>query len=257
MNRRIFLAAGGRILGGSALRGLVRVNAPSRRGGGAIKAVLFDAFPVFDPGGILLLAERLYPGNGKVLVDAWRGRQFEYTWLRTVAGSWTDFFSVTSDALDYASELVGLDMGAKEHGLLMEEYYRLQVWPDVLAALQELVDSGYRLGLLSNFTLEMLQTNTDRCGVGVHFSHLLSVDSVRRYKPDRRAYQMGTDIFRVGAEEILFVASAGWDAWGASQFGYETFWVNRSKAPPEKLGMAPDGVGKDMNDLVNYLRREN
>lgn len=241
--------------GGSALAGLFSMVRPRRRGGGGVKAILFDAFPVFDPGGIVSLAERLYPGKGRILVDAWRNRQFEYSWLRTVADCWMDFFSLTADALVYASELVGLAVGEKERSLLMEEYYCLRVWPDVPAALQELTDSGYRLGFLSNFTHEMLQRNTERCGIGGHFSHLLSADAVRRYKPDRRTYQMGMENLRVDAEEILFVASAGWDAWGAKQFGYETFWVNRGQAPPEKLGVMPDGTGKDLNDLVNYLRR--
>jgi hypothetical protein len=30
-------------------------------------------------------------GDGPELISLWRTRQFEYTWLRTAAGSYTDF----------------------------------------------------------------------------------------------------------------------------------------------------------------------
>jgi 2-haloacid dehalogenase len=55
-------------------------------------------------------------------------------------------------------------------------------------------------------------------------------------------------------DAILFVASAGWDVAGAKWFGYPTYWVNRSAAPVEALDAAPDGVGRDLTDLVAFVR---
>src|SRR5215467_10965188 len=46
-----------------------------------IKAIAFDAFPVFDPRPVFALAEELFPGKGGALGEVWRIRQFEYTWL--------------------------------------------------------------------------------------------------------------------------------------------------------------------------------
>jgi len=240
------------MVGGAALAGLV--GAPSGRAGiGSlpVKVILFDAFPVYDAGGVGVMAEQLFPGKGAQLMDVWRTRQFEYTWLRNISGNYVDFFAVSSDALDYALELLGLPVAGKDS--LMGELFRLSVWPDVVASLQELTRSGYRLGFLSNFTPRMLKENVERCGLGGYFSHLLSVDGVGRYKPDPRAYRMGMDAFGVRKEEVLFVASAGWDACGAKEFGYEVFWVNRKQVPGERLGASSYGVGKDLNDLVRYL----
>jgi hypothetical protein len=45
-----------------------------------IKAVAFDAFPIFDPRPVFALADQMFPGSG--LSDERRTRQFEYTWLR-------------------------------------------------------------------------------------------------------------------------------------------------------------------------------
>jgi 2-haloacid dehalogenase len=67
------------------------------------KALAFDAFPIFDPRAIAITAEDLYPGNGAMLIELWRARQFEYTWLRTIAKDYADFMKVTEDALIFAT----------------------------------------------------------------------------------------------------------------------------------------------------------
>jgi 2-haloacid dehalogenase len=41
---------------------------------------------------------------------------------------------------------------------------------------------------------------------------------------------------------------------GAKWFGYPTFWVNRLNLPGEELGIAPDAVGGNLNDLVSFVK---
>jgi 2-haloacid dehalogenase len=54
-------------------------------------------------------------------------------------------------------------------------------------------------------------------------------------------------------EEIVFAAFAGWDAAGATAFGYRTFWVNRQNQPAEELGVTPEATGRTLDDLVRYV----
>ena len=56
-----------------------------------------------------------------------------------------------------------------------------------------------------------------------------------------------------GVDPDATAAIAGWDVARAKWFGYPTFWVNRSNAPAEELGVAPDGAGADLNDLVKFV----
>jgi 2-haloacid dehalogenase len=51
-------------------------------------------------------------------------------------------------------------------------------------------------------------------------------------------------------EAIGFVSSNGWDVAGAKAFGFRAFWINRSGAPVERLGPAPDGVFANLGELV-------
>jgi 2-haloacid dehalogenase len=64
---------------------------------------------------------------------------------------------------------------------------------------------------------------------------------------------LGIDGLKLPREEILFVPFAGWDAAGAKSFGYSTFWVNRLNLPLEELGIAPDAVGTNLNDLLTFI----
>jgi 2-haloacid dehalogenase len=47
----------------------------------SVKAIAFDGFVIIDPRPLAMRAEDLFPGQGAHLKEAWRSRQFEYTWL--------------------------------------------------------------------------------------------------------------------------------------------------------------------------------
>jgi 2-haloacid dehalogenase len=219
-----------------------------------IKAIAFDGFPIFDPRPIFALAEELFPEKGTVFSTAWRTRQFEYTWLRTLSRHYVDFWQVTEEALGYAATSLQLDLTPAKRMQLMHAYLALKPWPEVPAALRSLQEAGIRMAFLSNFTPQMLDAAVQHSGLDGIFEDHLSTDKVHAYKPDPRAYQMGLDAFRLQREEIAFAASAGWDAAGAKWFGYPTFWVNRMHLPVEALGVAPDALGDNLHDLVRFVK---
>jgi 2-haloacid dehalogenase len=219
-----------------------------------IKAIAFDGFPIFDPRPIFALAEELFPEKGTAFSTAWRTRQFEYTWLRTLSRHYVDFWQVTEEALGYAATSLQLDLTPAKRMQLMHAYLALKPWPEVPAALRSLQEAGIRMAFLSNFTPQMLDAAVQHSGLDGIFEDHLSTDKVHAYKPDPRAYQMGLDAFRLQREEIAFAASAGWDAAGAKWFGYPTFWVNRMHLPVEALGVAPDALGDNLHDLVRFVK---
>jgi 2-haloacid dehalogenase len=220
-----------------------------------IRAIAFDGLTIFDPRPVYALAEDLFPEKGAELGNAWRARQFEYTWLRTLTGDYVDFLHVTEDALAYAAKLIKIELTAGKRNQLMQAFLSIRAWPDALPTLQSLKSSGMKLALLSNFTPAMLDAAVRNSGLQGIFEPHLSTDKVRAYKPDPRAYQMGVDAFGLKREEIAFAAFGGWDAAGAKAFGYPTFWANRMNLPPEELGFAPDATGATLHDLASFVRR--
>lgn len=255
VNRRDFLGVLASGVAASAILPATQAHANSRKGAGHnIKVVAFDAFPVFDPRPVFARAEALFPGKGTELANAWRTRQFEYTWLRTLGGKYQDFWSVTGDALDYAARQLGLGLGSAARKQLMEGYLELKAWPDAPVVLEQLGNSGLRLVFLSNFTSKMLDAAAHNSGLAGLFEPHLSTDRVGAFKPSPRAYQMALDTFGVSREEILFVASAAWDAAGATWFGFPCAWINRMGLPPEELGASPGLTAADLSGLPDFIK---
>jgi 2-haloacid dehalogenase len=250
-NRREFLTlfAGGVAATGAMLR--TGEAAAARRS--TIRAIAFDGFPIFDSRPVVDRAEAIFAGKGLELTNAWRTRQFEYTWLRTLGDNYADFWQVTEDSLVYAAEQLKLDLSGAHRDHLMQSYLELKAWPDVAPVLQQFKEAGVRMALLSNFTAAMLDSAVRNSGLEGFFEDHLSTDKVRAFKPDPRAYHMAVDAFRLKKEQIAFAAFGGWDAAGAKWFGYPTFWVNRLNAPVERLGVAPDGIGTGLRELAKFV----
>ncbi len=219
-----------------------------------IKAIAFDGFPIFDPRPIFKTVNEMFPEKGKHLIEVWQAKQFSYQWLRVAAHQYKDFWEVTKDALDFALLQCGLYPSDKEKQLLMSQYETLNIWPDVVPALESLKRENLTLSFLSNMTPAMLKQGIQHAGIEDYFDFVISTDQKHTFKPSTAAYQMGIDILQLKKEEILFAAFAGWDMAGAKWFGYPTYWVNRLNAPLDKLDAVPDGTGKDLNDLVDFVK---
>jgi 2-haloacid dehalogenase len=252
IDRREFLQLAGAVTLAASL-GTLPARASTQT---TVKAVLFDAFPIFDARPVAALAEKLFPGKGAELMTLWRSRQFEYQWLRVLSGSYADFWNVTEDSLAFACTSLKLELGSDARSQLMHAWLTLKAWPEVPAALRTLKQHGIQLAFLSNMTRHMLDANIASAGLEGVFDAVLSSDQVHSYKPDTRAYQLGLDTLKLKREQVLFAAFAGWDAAGAKTFGYPTFWVNRLQAPAEELGVVPDATGKDLSELVRYVMRQ-
>jgi 2-haloacid dehalogenase len=222
----------------------------------SIQAIAFDAYgTLFDVYSMAELGEKFFPGQGAALAELWRDKQIEYTRLRTMCSMYKPFWEVTQDALVFCCNKLKLDLSIDAQNALMGQYARLKAFPENLGVLQKLRAAGLKLSILSNGTPQMLQSAVDAAGMQGLFSHLLSVETVKKFKTAPEAYQLAPDVFGLPAKNILFVSSNGWDACCATWFGYTTFWVNRSNAPLEELGVTPHGQGRTLEDLIDFVEK--
>jgi 2-haloacid dehalogenase len=217
------------------------------------KAIAFDYFVIFNPDSVIPEVERAFPGRGPEFARAWRAKQFEYGFLRSITGRHADFFKVTEDALVYTAGAMKLDLPAETRKRLLNAYLTLKPWPDAVDALRRLRVSGVRIITVSNFSREMLRANADNAGITGLFDELLSTEVNGTYKPDPRAYALGMERLNLKKEEIAFAAFGGWDAYGAKNFGYATYWVNRFNLPAEKLGIEADATSNNLEGLLDFV----
>jgi 2-haloacid dehalogenase len=186
-------------------------------------------------------------------MQAWRTRQFEYQWLRALGGRYVDFWRATEDSLASAAREVGLVLTPENKKELMAPYANLTVWSDATDVLPKIARLGVTLGILSNMTSSMLESGLAKAKLQGLFSHVISTDRVRSYKPARPAYQLGVNALGLDRSEVLFVAFAGWDVAGAAWFGYPAYWLNRLGSVAEELDAAPLATGADLQSLLAFL----
>lgn len=217
------------------------------------KAIAFDYFVIFDPNSVVSVVEKEFPGKGLDFTKAWRSKQFEYGFLRSITARHQDFFKVTGDALDYTAEAMKIKMSAEQREKLLAAYLTLKPWPDAVEALQKLKAAGLRIITIANFSKTMLESNARNAGIENLFDELLSTEVNGTYKPDPKAYALGMKHLKLKKDEIIFAAFGGWDAFGAKNFGYPTYWVNRFGQPSEKLGLQADDTSNDIKGLLEFV----
>ena len=234
------------------------------------KAVLFDAYgTLFDVYSVGLLAEQLFPGHGSAISVLWRDKQIEYTRLLTTSNHgvhYQPFWQVTQAALTHTIKIIAVRAGdTASNGLfspensaqaiaqLMNQYRHLSAFPENKEVLQALKAQGIPTGILSNGDPAMLDVAVKSAGLADLLDHVISVDSIRKYKTHPDAYALGCQATGLQAKQILFVSSNGWDALGATWFGYPTLWVNRAGLPFEELGTQPTRMGSSLRDVLGFF----
>ena len=71
-----------------------------------IAACVFDAYgTLFDFNSAAGKYSNELEGKADSLNEIWRTKQLQYTWLHSLMGDYTDFWTLTGNALDFASYL--------------------------------------------------------------------------------------------------------------------------------------------------------
>jgi 2-haloacid dehalogenase len=170
----------------------------------------------------------------------WRRKQLEYTWLRSLMGRYVDFWGVTDEALRFALKQYGLSLTPDQHATILDAYLTLAAYPEIPAMLEGLAPRPCII--LSNGAPPMLEAVVASSGLQGKFTHVLSADLVKVYKPDPRVYALAQQTLGLPKEAMVFVSSNSFDVMGAKAFGFQVVWINRAGTQADELGMAPDRV---------------
>ncbi len=220
------------------------------------RAVLFDVYgTLFDVYSVGARAEALFPGHGERLALLWRDKQIEYSRLVSMSRRYRPFSELTQRALQFACARLNLELTADARDALIGEYQRLQPYAENEAVLRELKARGVRAGVLTNGDPAMLHALLAQAGIASLLDPLLSAHSVQRFKTDDAVYALGPAALDLPARDILFVSSNGWDAIGATWYGYTTLWINRAGAPLDPLDTAPTRSATSLRAVLDFFPR--
>lgn len=220
-----------------------------------IKAILFDAYgTLLDIHSIAQCADEIFPSQGVAISALLREKQIEYSRLRSMAGQYKSFWDITRDALQFTCASKGLALTQANANRLMSQYAKLAPFNENIAVLKQLKAIGLPLGVLTNGNKSMIDAALSNAQMQSYFDHVLSSESVQKFKPDPAIYALGPDALKLPVAQILFVSSNAWDACAAQWFGYQAFWINRAQVTIDQLDVVPARQGKTLEDVLAVFK---
>ncbi|MEN9894350.1 MAG: hypothetical protein RIR97_202 [Pseudomonadota bacterium] len=215
----------------------------------AIAAYVFDAYgTLFDVHAAVRRVGQEAGPDAQAMSDLWRAKQLEYSWVRSLSGTYENFWVLTEQALDYAlSRIKTVD--PKLRNRLLEAYWKLDCYPEVPMVLKSLKAQGVRVAVLSNGSPDMLASAVANSALDMMIDDIFSVDQVKIYKPSAQVYDLVSTRYRLYPEAVSFQSSNRWDIAGAKRFGFRTVWINRTAMPDEYADFGPDLILPSLSGL--------
>ena len=214
------------------------------------RAFIFDAYgTLFDVNAACRELSIEVGEKWQELSALWRLRQVEYTWLRNSMNAYIDFWQITSDSLDYAMDTLNINNKNLRSNLL-KLYLKLEAYSEVKGVLEKLKEEGFKTGILSNGSKKMLDSAVKNANISGLLDEVISVEECKVYKPSNKVYDLVEIKMGIKKEQVLFFSSNAWDMHAASNYGFNTIWVNRFNAKLERL------PGKPLK-IINSLKKIN
>ncbi|QRY52874.1 haloacid dehalogenase type II [Mycolicibacterium septicum] len=197
---------------------------------------------VFDVNETLIDIDSLQPYFGRVFGDPlvlreWFGQLVMYSMAITLAGRYTDFFTLGQAALRMTADIRQVDLTEDDLAALAESMRAMPAHADVAEGLQSLRDTGYRLVTLTNSPHSDGPTPLDNAGLADYFEHQFTVGDQRVFKPAPSLYTGVADHLGVAPSDCMMVAAHMWDTLGAQAAGFSGALITR---PGNAVLRAPD-----------------
>ena len=187
--------------------------------------------------------------NWEKLSSIWRQKQLEYSWLHNSMNQYVSFWKITKDSLEYAMNSLSMN-SVKIKNELLDLYFKIGAFEEVEEVLKKIKKNKIKTAILSNGSYDMLNSAVKNSKFDELISEVISVDECKKFKPHIDVYKLVIDKFNINKKNCIFFSSNCWDIHGASNFGFQTVWVNRNKYIDELL---PGQVDDQVQSLKEYF----
>ena len=216
------------------------------------KVVVFDAYgTLFDVNSAAKKCKDKIGAKWETFANFWRTTQLEYTWLRSLMKRHKNFWDITEDSLDKSMKVFNINKNMKNE--LLSLYKILSPYSEVKGVLEDLKKKNFKLAILSNGTLDLLNELVESNKLTNLFDDLFSIEEVKIYKPDPRVYEIPIKKYKIKSDEITFLSANTWDVSGGGNFGYNSIWVNRHNSVFDILDFQPKNEISNLTQLLDIV----
>lgn len=218
-----------------------------------ITVVTFDSFSTLvDPQSAGRVLEG-YVDNPAAVAAEWHSLAVQFATLAAHVDLNPTYYELHRDALRYLLESHEIEVSDAVLDEMTDVYYDLSPFDDVRSGIESLSSAGYRIAILSNGNLAMLESLVETTDIGEFIETTISAAAVGTFKPDPKLYQEAAASLDVPTEQIVHIG-AGWgDIVGCMNAGMQGLWLNRAGTPWPQFDGNPDAIADSMPDVVALL----
>lgn len=185
---------------------------------------------------------------------AWRERQLEYAFRRTIMGWYADFSVCIRDALDYTASAFGITLAQADRERLLAAYQRLPAFQEAQMALQAVQEQGHVAYAFTNGSREAASKLLGDNSLRPYVRDIVSAEQVEAFKPSPRVYDAFLAATGSRPEQTWLVSSNAFDIVGARACGWHAVWVRRLPgAIFDSWGEEPTATIASLADLPSVL----
>lgn len=215
-------------------------------------ALIFDGFgTLFDLSSASPAFERILPGRGLEVLNWWRAKQLAYTRQCIVTRRYQNLSELMMRALEDVCKHFRVEISPEMRTTLCAQYLTLTAFPEVPDVLN-ILRKDHKLILLSHGTQAMLDGVVAHNQLTPLLDAVLSVDAVRAYKPESKAYELARERLNLPASSCVYIGGNPFDIAGAKGFGMKTIWLHRGMPPMALMNLIADESIGSLKDLLPH-----
>jgi 2-haloacid dehalogenase len=158
------------------------------------------------------------------------------------------FRQVAGDGLRLTLEQFGLSSNADDIAQLTDRIAAMPPFPEVVATLQRLKQSGFRLCIVSNTDDDVIAGNVAQ--LGGHIDRVITAQQAGAYKPDRRLFDYAHAQLGVTKDDVVHIcASPHLDHAAARDIGFRCVWIDRRTGRRQLPDYQPDATLAQLDEV--------
>jgi len=169
------------------------------------------------------------------------------------SGVYKPFKEVAAASLGVVMASHGVQPDKPKVEAVLAGFAELAPHPDVAEGLERLRKAGIRIIALTNGGAENTKKLLDRAKLTPFVEKVVSIDEVRRWKPNREVYLHAARSIGVEPSRLALIAAHAWDVHGAKRAGLIGAWLKRQDKAYQAAMEAPDVRGDTLIEVADAL----
>ncbi|MAH83615.1 MAG: haloacid dehalogenase, type II [Rhodospirillaceae bacterium TMED8] len=191
------------------------------------------------------------------IAQDWRFQQKWAMFHLTLSDNFVPHPALNEACLRWALELHNIDLGDDDIRTINDQYHKLRAYPDVINALSSIKDQGWVVKIVANPTKKMIEDHSKFAGTIKFIDEIISSGEEKQaFKPSPQVFEIGAERAGCPKEEILWVTGHQWEAFGAVRHGLKVAWTNRAQQPKLQIGIEPNYITKNLQELADIVAHD-